>query len=65
MVTSQTYMPNIVTARIKEVVERPRPFVTIGRYFGPDRRRKANVLDENADRRSHGAILLEGNPLRV
>lgn len=85
MVTSQTYMPNIVTARtsgitefvakpfsansltarIKEVVERPRPFVTIGKYFGPDRRRKANVLEENTDRRSHGAILVEGNPLRA
>jgi len=30
--------------RIVEIVERPRPFVRAGEYFGPDRRRRA---DEN------------------
>lgn len=72
MVTSQTLLENVTTARnagitefvakpfsarsliarIREVVERPRPFVSIGRYFGPDRRRRAGVMEENTDRRS-------------
>lgn len=83
MVTSQTLLQNVTTARnagisefvakpysaksliarIREVVERPRPFVAIGRYFGPDRRRRAEVMDENADRRHTGAILVAGNDL--
>ena len=31
-----------LVARIREVVERLRPFVAIGQYFGPDRRRRAD-----------------------
>jgi two-component system chemotaxis response regulator CheY len=50
-------------ARIREVVERPRPFVAIGQYFGPDRRRRAGVLEENTDRRSAGALLIGGTDL--
>ncbi len=85
MVTSQTHMPNIITARtsginefvakpfsansltarIREVVERPRPYVTIGRYFGPDRRRKFLPLDENTDRRRDEVLLAGGNPRRL
>ena len=83
MMTSQTYLPNIITARtsgitefvakpfsansltarIREVVERPRPFVSIGKYFGPDRRRREIAPEEKADRRSDGAILIEGKDL--
>jgi CheY-like chemotaxis protein len=37
--------------RIKEVIERPRPFVDAGVYFGPDRRRRTQVMGEGQDRR--------------
>ena len=37
--------------RIKEVIERPRPFVNAGVYFGPDRRRRSEVLAQGQDRR--------------
>jgi len=37
--------------RIKEVIERPRPFVDVGTYFGPDRRRRAEVMGEGEERR--------------
>jgi DNA-binding response OmpR family regulator len=52
-----------LTSRVREVIERPRPFVSIGRYFGPDRRRRAEVLAEKAERRSAGALLIAGNSL--
>jgi PleD family two-component response regulator len=37
--------------RIREIVERPRPFVDTSVYFGPDRRRRTEVMNEGADRR--------------
>lgn len=40
--------------RIKEVIERPRPFVDVGTYFGPDRRRRSEVMAEGQDRRGAG-----------
>jgi two-component system chemotaxis response regulator CheY len=40
--------------RIKEVIERPRPFVDVGGYFGPDRRRRSEIMAEGADRRGSG-----------
>ena len=40
--------------RIKEVIERPRPFVDAGVYFGPDRRRRTQVMGEGQDRRGAG-----------
>ena len=40
--------------RIREVIERPRPFVDIGGYFGPDRRRRAEVMGEGVERRGKG-----------
>jgi DNA-binding response OmpR family regulator len=40
--------------RIREVVERPRPFVDAGVYFGPDRRRRTEILAEGEDRRGQG-----------
>jgi DNA-binding response OmpR family regulator len=46
--------------RIKEVIERPRPYVDVGAYFGPDRRRRTEVMDEGQDRR--GATPREAPP---
>lgn len=45
-------------ARIREVVERPRPFVAVGQYFGPDRRRRAGELEKNTERRASGTLLV-------
>ncbi len=41
--------------RIREVVERPRPFVDGGIYFGPDRRRRSEVMSEGEDKRGQGS----------
>jgi two-component system, chemotaxis family, chemotaxis protein CheY len=40
--------------RIREVIERPRPFVDVGIYFGPDRRRRTEVMSEGEERRGQG-----------
>jgi len=40
--------------RIREVIERPRPFVDSKAYFGPDRRRRTEIMAEGADRRGLG-----------
>ncbi len=40
-----------VFLRIREVIERPRPFVDSKAYFGPDRRRRMEVMAEGQDRR--------------
>jgi two-component system chemotaxis response regulator CheY len=37
--------------RIREVIERPRPFVDVGGYFGPDRRRRTEVMSEGEEKR--------------
>ena len=37
--------------RIREVIERPRPFVDVGGYFGPDRRRRAVAIVEGEEDR--------------
>lgn len=42
--------------RIREIIERPRPVVDIGGYFGPDRRRRAVAVNEGEEeRRGKGA----------
>ena len=38
-------------ARIKAIIERPRPFVRAGMYFGPDRRRRDNPAYRGTERR--------------
>ncbi len=38
--------------RIATIIERPRPFVQVGSYFGPDRRRKVSAFT-GADRRKN------------
>ncbi|MBT7449200.1 MAG: response regulator, partial [Rhodospirillaceae bacterium] len=53
-VTEYIAMPitaKAVFLRIREVIERPRPFVDIGVYFGPDRRRRAVVVETAEDER--------------
>jgi len=40
--------------RIREVIERPRPFVDVGGYFGPDRRRRSEVMSEGEEKRGKG-----------
>ena len=40
--------------RIREVIERPRPFVSVGIYFGPDRRRRTEVMSDGAEKRGKG-----------
>ncbi len=40
--------------RIREVIERPRPFVDSRAYFGPDRRRRLEVLSDGKERRGLG-----------
>jgi two-component system chemotaxis response regulator CheY len=50
-------------ARIREVVERPRPFVSVGKYFGPDRRRRAGEPVQKAERRSASSLLINGYDL--
>jgi len=48
-------------SRIREVVERPRPFVSVGKYFGPDRRWRMGEVQRN--RRKNGALLIGGTDL--
>jgi two-component system, chemotaxis family, chemotaxis protein CheY len=43
-----------VFLRIREVIERPRPFVDSRAYFGPDRRRRTEIMNEGQDRRGLG-----------
>jgi DNA-binding response OmpR family regulator len=40
--------------RIREIIERPRPFVEVGGYFGPDRRRRSEVMSEGEEKRGKG-----------
>jgi two-component system chemotaxis response regulator CheY len=44
--------PRGLFSRIEAVIERPRRFVRVGDFFGPDRRRHTKELD-GADRRGH------------
>lgn len=57
---AKPFSANSPVTRIREVIERPRPFVSAGRYFGPDRWRRANPTDEGGDRRKSEALLIDG-----
>ncbi len=48
-------------SRIREVIERPRPFVSIGNYFGPDRRRRPGQVER--ERRGAATLLINGYDL--
>ena len=39
-------------SRIRSILERPRPFIRAGQYFGPDRRRRDNPAYMGGERRS-------------
>ncbi|MHA1598211.1 MAG: response regulator [Alphaproteobacteria bacterium] len=41
-------------SRVRSIIERPRPFVRAGVYFGPDRRRRDNPAYMGPDRRKAG-----------
>jgi two-component system chemotaxis response regulator CheY len=60
---AKPYSAHSLIMRIREIVERPRPFVKSSRYFGPDRRRRAGVMEENTDRRRDPALLMAGKDL--
>jgi DNA-binding response OmpR family regulator len=38
-------------SRIRSIIDRPRPFIRVGQYFGPDRRRRDNPGYRGAERR--------------
>ena len=46
-------------SRVQAVIERPRPFVKVGGYFGPDRRRKIETIDGD-DRRKKSLKKVKG-----
>lgn len=60
-VVAKPFSAKSLIARIREVVERPRNFVRIGEYFGPDRRRRAEILEQGRDRRGHEAYVTRGD----
>ena len=41
-------------ARIRQIIDNPRPFIQTARYFGPDRRRKQITNYQGPDRRAAG-----------
>jgi DNA-binding response OmpR family regulator len=43
--------------RVRAIIEKPRPFIRIAHYFGPDRRRRA--MDFNKERRKVQAKVIE------
>ncbi len=45
-------------ARIVQVIEKPRPFVMSGDFFGPDRRRRKNI-DYTGKRKREGEVVSE------
>ena len=60
---AKPFSANSLIMRIKEVIERPRMFVSTRKYFGPDRRRRAKPTDEGGDRRKSEAIKFDGRSL--
>lgn len=48
-----------IVARLREVVERPRPFVSTTNFFGPDRRRRSEIMGANMDRRGRQTLLID------
>jgi len=48
-------------SRVRSIIERPRPFVRAGLYFGPDRRRRANPSYMGPERRKEEAVTEGGD----
>lgn len=57
---AKPYTGNLLYTHIKAVIERRRPFVSGGDFFGPERRRR-NITSEGKDRRSIKHIYPENN----
>lgn len=47
---------NAIVSRVEAVIERPRRYVKVGEYFGPDRRRQTRPF-QGEDRRGHERAL--------
>ncbi len=60
---AKPFSANSLITRIKEVIERPRMFVSSRKYFGPDRRRRAKPTEEGGDRRKSEAMKIDGRAL--
>ena len=60
---AKPFSANSLIMRIKEVVERPRPFVSTRKYFGPDRRRRAKPAVDASERRKNESVLVGGRGL--
>ena len=48
-------------SRVRSIIERPRPFVRAGLYFGPDRRRRDNPAYMGGERRKEAAVTEGGD----
>lgn len=55
------FSPRSLYLRLAAVIQRPRNFVEVGEYFGPDRRRRQTELDGQDDRRKDGK---QGSPIK-
>jgi DNA-binding response OmpR family regulator len=56
-VVAKPFSAKSLIDRIRAVVERPRQFVRVGTYFGPDRRRRVKILDAGRDRRGNNPLV--------
>ena len=57
------YSAEALVARLREVIERPRPFVSAINFFGPDRRRRSEILEKNMDRRCRQPLLIDAGDM--
>lgn len=55
------FSPKSLYLRLAAVISKPRNYVQIGDYFGPDRRRRQTELDDQDDRRKDGK---QGSPIK-
>lgn len=53
-----------LVARLREVVERPRPFVSSTNFFGPDRRRRSEIMEKNTERRLRQPSLFDTGDMK-
>lgn len=51
----------ILDLRLNSVIKRPRPFVRVDNFFGPDRRRHAKYGFDGSERRTHEANVIDPN----
>lgn len=55
-VVAYPFSAKIFKHRVAEIINHPRPFITCGKYFGPDRRRKDDPNYEGPERRNTGEM---------